>query len=173
MDATHSSLAVDSMPFPAARVATQYYFSPRSYVGVYAESAVPTSASLSTNTQEFEETPSLVTFGLQQKSIWGNNSQWSVRLGTSLWDNLPASVAAASSAYGNSVEMTSENLGRFKYTYNVLDLDMQLATQLGSSLISEVQLQGLYNSGAPTKMNSAYLVGVNLTLQAGQQDYTA
>ncbi|MFP5519550.1 MAG: hypothetical protein ACLGGX_06575 [Bdellovibrionia bacterium] len=171
MRTTHSPLAIDSMPFPAARLTHKHIWSPQFYTALFVESAIPTNATLATDTEEFEKTPSLNTIGFMTRSLWGQQGEFKARASFAQWKNLAGNVASKSGFLGNSISPVTEEIAAFDYDYSVYDLGMLVNIDVANSISMGLFGEGLYNQSAPESMNQAYQVGAQLGLHLGSTDY--
>lgn len=151
----HSSLMVDEIPFPAARVeiGKREGFSRFSLI---AETAIPTSSSLSTNTNEMEATPSLNSAALRFALESSRHQYWRTTAGYFAYSQLPSSVAAQSYLLGNSVQKISDTEGSFLYRYQGLEAKSEgrWAAFHGVDLFAAIDY--LQNTKAPSGLNRAY-----------------
>lgn len=150
----HSSLLVDSIPFPAARFTLKTEATDQLVVGLVAQNAIPTTSSLASNTGEKEKTPSLTTASLK-----GNykSDSFGLRLhaGFFQWENIPTSVAQKSYGLGNSVEVISDSEGRWQYKYSGLDTKIESNIEFGATSV-RFGVDYLKNNKAPARLNTAY-----------------
>jgi hypothetical protein len=153
---SHTRLLMDRLAFPSARLV----LGPQKEdlrLMIFAESAIPTSNSMSTNTKELEPTPSLETLGLltQIKSDF-----FDFKFGGNYYQfrNLPSAVAMDSRLLGNDVYRISDASYAFKYDY----AGWEGLTSFGFWVLSQLKLsfevEYLLNTQAPSDLNSAYSV---------------
>ncbi len=150
----HTSLLVDRLAFPGARVA----LGPQRndlHLFAFAESAIPTSTSLSTNTKELEATPSLDTAGVLAQV---RSATFDFKFGGNYFQfrNLPSAVAMDSRLLGNDVYQISDAAYTFKYDF----AGWEGLTSFGFWVVPQVQLsfqiEYLLNTQAPADLNSGY-----------------
>lgn len=164
----HTSLLVDDIPFPAARADVTIFKGDSTQFDMFAESAIPTTSSLSPNTNEVEQTPSLNSAALRLR-VQTNRVEWLTTGGYFSYSDLPSSVAAKSYLLGNTVQMQSDTQGLFKYRYE----GYEAKTRLKIGVLRGVDLftggEYLQNSKAPSGLNSASMLfaGSDIYLKKG------
>lgn len=171
----HSSMLMDDMVFPAARASIEIKNGAfESKIG--AETAIPTSSSLSTNTRELEPTPSLNTAFLSMK--WSqNNFFWKNNIGYYLFNNLPSSVAQQSMLLGNSVKSISDAQYSFNYQHQGIEAFTELQIPVFQSFDLLASADYLSNDKVNSQEGQAtrylgggtvhFLGGIDWTLKGG------
>jgi hypothetical protein len=155
----HSSLLMEDIGFPAARI--QLRSLDKSYFqwGGFAQAAVPTSASLTTNSKEFEPTPSFnsggVVLGLRSKSI-----SWKNQLSLFEYRNLPMNVATRSGLLGNTVLVTNTTDAEFAYGYKGFEAISSLDTTFSARWSLRLSAAFVKNTEAPTEKSQASLIRI-------------
>lgn len=150
----HTSLLVDSLAFPAARLeAITKATSTRAALAI--ESAIPTSTSLSSNTKDLEPTPSLNSAALKFQWLPARNHYLKTSVGYFIYNNLPSSVAQQSNLLGNEVAKISEALYSFIHKYEGYQVSAELAFPVFSLLEIKLGAEYLQNTKAPSDENTA------------------
>jgi hypothetical protein len=146
----HSALLLSDRAFPAVRSLVQYK-STQTELGVFVESAIPTSQTVSNNSNDLEKTPSL----LMAQAFFNlkNSIEWSNRVGYFKYDNLPISISSASTQLGNSGIALSGTDYLFKYQFEGFEAQTKLNIPLSNALNFKVDLSAVQNSKAPTLNN--------------------
>lgn len=152
----HSSLLIDSIPFPAARMEARLYQGEKLHLGLIGESAIPTSSSLSTNTNDLEPTPSLNSAALRFSVEDGRHLYWKNTAGYFAYDKLPGSVAAESYLLGNSVERLSDSEGVFEYAYQGIEAQTEARLPAWRAVDLFAGAEYVRNTRAPSRLNTAY-----------------
>jgi hypothetical protein len=155
--AMHTALLMDELAFPGARVATVLK-SGDWKTALAAETSIPTSTSLSTNTNEIEPTPSLTSASLQL--VWGAREelQWKNQVGFFSYANLPSAVAKDSNFLGNEVEQLTASKYRFLYEFQGFEFGTQVTLPVSKVLDLKIGAEYLQNTKAPSDVNSGYQV---------------
>jgi hypothetical protein len=153
----HSSLLMSDRAFPALRVSIQPESSKGLHFGLFAQSAVPTSASLSTNTKDFEATPSFQSAGAQL-NYQSSSLLWKNSLNGYEYRNLPTSVATESGLFGNTVYTTNSTDAAFVYNYRGIEASTELRVDWTPRLATVIAGTGIQNSAAPQGLNQGYLL---------------
>ena len=116
-ETNHPLILLADQAFPALRLKLHTSEKEILSAGLYAETAIPTSSSLSTQTKEAEKTPSFnsgTLFMKVQKTI----IEGEAKIGAYQYQNLPSSVATESTYLGNTTESsTGANDSQFIYQY--------------------------------------------------------
>jgi len=150
----HPALLLVDQAFPAIRIKYQSDSKARFSAGIKGESAIPTSSSLSTQTKEFEKTPSYnsgsLFFDLQRTAVEGSG-----QVGVYQYQNLPTSIATKSGLKGNSTEPTSGTDSIFKYDYQGTFARGKFKTHLGKYLSLLTLGEWAQNQKAPSGYNQA------------------
>lgn len=114
--ALHSRLLLADIAFPAVRLTLQTAENQNLRFGFKAQSAIATSSSLSTETNELEKTPSFQSAGLFTQGQW-RRFKFGLRANYFQFKNLPTSLATVSGVLGNTVNSTSNDMSEFAYEY--------------------------------------------------------
>lgn len=155
----HSPLLTDDRGFPAARL--QVRSGTNFNWGAYLESGIPTSSSMTTNTKEFEPTPTFAAGGAQlnyKSSLLKIKNQ----IGLYEFKNLPQSVATASGLLGNTVIQTNNTDSSFVYEYKVLEAIAEIELGLSPRFSLQGYLTGSKNSAAPSGLNQGLLAIIGI-----------
>jgi hypothetical protein len=119
-------LLIGDQAFPAARARWQMFdlkgFQPQLEVS----QAIPTSTSLSTNTNGEESTPSFTSAALALNYKPNAQYYWNTRVGAFSFENLPQSVAYESSLRGNTVIALTQKESEFVYEYQGVEASSEL-----------------------------------------------
>lgn len=187
----HSNLLIDEIPFPAARL--EWTLIPENnnnsennwnkeskeskesdirtmgtgQLSLILETAVPTSSSLSTNTKEFETTPSLNSLALNFKLTPQVRQLFQVKLGYFSFSALPGSVAAKSYLLGNTVDKISDTEGEFEYGYQGYEGSLLGRTPMSNSVDIYAGAEYLKNALAPEGLNTAWLTFIGSEIYFG------
>lgn len=152
----HSSLLVDEIAFPAARA--EFLLTRGMLLSALAlESAIPTSASLSTNTRELEPTPSLNTVALKVHIQGSKDLFCRLTGGYFIFNNLPSAVAQESRLLGNEVAVISDAQYAFSYKFEGVEAKMEFSIPLTAGLNFVGGAEYLVNQKAPSELNTAYV----------------
>jgi hypothetical protein len=153
----HTSLLIDSIAFPSARM--QSLFRTGSLVsGFVVESAIPTSTSLSTNTQEKEPTPSLNSASVRMNFIPSKNGYWKNKVGYFAYSNLPSAVAQQSMLLGNEVNTISDAHYEFINKYAGVEAGTEISVPVSTLFDLTLDAEYVKNTQAADDVNSAYTV---------------
>ena len=149
----HHRILLADTAFPAARLALSTPAENIFIAGVNAETAIATSNSLTTQTKEFEKTPTFNSGGVFLKL---QKTVVEAELSAQLWQfaNLPMSLATTSGLLGNSV--TSRNGGidsEFIYQYKGYEASGKINANLGTKVNVGGWAAWVRNSEAPTNLN--------------------
>ncbi|UOF01709.1 hypothetical protein [Bdellovibrio reynosensis] len=155
----HSSLLVDPIAFPAARIEGNWAVG-KLKTSIDAETAIPTSSTLSTNTKELESTPALNSAAA--KFIWEleKNLYWKTSLGYFVYSNLPSAVAQASAKLGNDIKKISDKEYEFIYKYEGVEASTEVKFPVLDSLDLALGGEYLLNQKAPADLNAAFRVNL-------------
>lgn len=153
----HTPLLLGDRAFPAARITVNPETSAGFQAGAFVQSAVPTSASLTTNTKEFEPTPSFQSAGLML-NYQGRTVTWQNHVNGFEYRNLSTTVATESGLLGNTVYTINSTDSAFTYNYRGLDLSTDLKIDWDSRWASHIGAFGVQNSAAPQGLNQGYLL---------------
>ena len=168
-----SSLLIDSeLAFPAARLAFNVGEKTHSFAGIYAEAAVPTSSSLTTNSKDFEKTPSFTAAGLRGKL---NAQGWTLKARANYFEyrDLPTTVATDSSVLGNSSSTNSQSASNeFLYDYHGLESGLSTRLDVNRNLGFEVEGNYIQNQAAPTGLNQGYNAKAKMDIWTRQLKWT-
>lgn len=161
----HSNIFVETSPFPAARLTMKNDLSEGIIVGGIIQTAMPTTSSMSSNTGEKEETPSLNTASIKLNAISNIGHTFKLHLGAFKWENIPSAVANKAYALGNTVNLISDVQGNWVYDYQGVDGKVE-AAYVGTYLSIRTGIDYLKNNQAPESKNTAYnywgLIGIPL-----------
>ncbi|WP_413557502.1 hypothetical protein [Bdellovibrio sp. HCB209] len=155
----HTSLLVDSIAFPTARLQSLYRVG-STVSGLVVESAIPTSTSLSTNTQEKEPTPGLNSAAIHMNYMPSKSAFWKNRVGYFVYSNLPSSVARDSMLLGNEVNTISDAHYQFVNEYAGIEAGTDMQVPVGTLFDAIFAAEYLVNQKAEQGQNSAYAVTV-------------
>jgi hypothetical protein len=153
---TSSSLLLGDLAFPAARTLGRYEFLPGNSFTLFAQYAVPTSATLSTNSKDFERTPSLTTAGWLSEGRMGSfvastSGQYFE------YKDIPSSVAGDSALLGNTTTSSStSSTNDFVYLYRGYDVQLVSSLEFNPQLSIGVKGQWIRNLGAPSNLSDGY-----------------
>ena len=168
-----SSLLIDSdLAFPALRLAVNVGEKAKSYAGLYAEAAVPTSSSLTTNSKDFEKTPSFTAAGLRGKL---NSQGWTLKGRASYFEyrDLPTTVATDSTVLGNTPLNTPQSASNeFLYEYRGVEGGLSTRLDVNRNLGFEVEGSAVQNQAAPSGLNQAYSAKAKMDLWTRQLKWT-
>ncbi|QDK45953.1 hypothetical protein DOM22_12725 [Bdellovibrio sp. ZAP7] len=159
----HTSLLVDSIAFPSARMQSLFRVGP-GIAGLVIESAIPTSTSLSTNTQEKEPTPSLNSASLRLNFNSSKNAFWKNKVGYFIYNNLPSAVAQQSMLLGNEVNTVSDAHYEFVNKYAGVEASTEMQIPLGTLLDITLESEYVKNTEAKEDVNTAYNVALGSIL---------
>lgn len=169
---TSSGLLLGDLAFPAVRALGQYQFLPGNSVGLFAQYAVPTSATLSTNSKDFEKTPSLVTAGWVSEGRIGsfvtNTSGQYFE-----YKDVPSSVAGDSALLGNTTTSSStSSTNDFVYLYRGYDVQLNSSLEITPQWSVGARGQWVRNIGAPSNLSDGYSAKVLSTFKTSNLGIT-
>lgn len=150
----HTSLLMDDLAFPAARLESDGSLGHWNS-GVSVETAIPTSTSLSTNTNSLEPTPSFNTLSARVNWAPQRNLYWKNSVGYFQYNNLPSAVAQGSMLLGNDVNPVSDADYAFVYKFQGLEAHSEFKFPV-SILDMGLGAEYVENQSAPSSLNSAY-----------------
>jgi len=149
----HGSLLMAEQAFPAIKLNLQT--NPQDVLsgGISLETAIPTTSSLTTQTQEFEKVPAFYSASL--KAIWQDlHSQAEIRLGVFQFQDLPRAVASRSTYLGNTTESsTGPGDAQLVYQYQGSFALGELKLPVLRSLRLIAAGEWIKNNQAPTELN--------------------
>ncbi len=152
----HPALLLAGQTFPAMSLALLSDSKENFSLSASVQSAIPVSSSLSTQTREFEQTPSLQTASASAKWQLAN---WKadLRAGVFQFQNLPISVASDSSFLGNTTFSRNGNEdSEFTHFYQGEFASGALTARLHRRLNLIIKGEWLRNSQAPAGFNTGY-----------------
>lgn len=150
----HPSLLLGEITFPALKLKVQSDTEAFVVAGVQAETAIPTSNSLSSQTKDFEKTPSFQSasaFVKLQKTIVEGSAQ----IGSFEFKNLPMAVSTPSGLLGNTTTPTSGTDSLFVYDYKGIFATLELKARMGRFITLRTLAEGVQNDQAPEEFNQA------------------
>jgi len=150
----HTSLLMDDLAFPAARLESDGSLGSWNS-GVSIESAIPTSTSLSTNTNSVEATPSLNTASVRVNWVPQRNLYWKNSFGYFQYNNLPSAVAQGALLLGNDVNQISDADYAFVYKFQGLEAHSEFKFPV-SVVDLGIGAEYVENQSAPSPLNTAY-----------------
>ena len=155
----HSELLIGNQAFPAVRADIQLFKLGDLQAILSAEQAIPTSSSLSTNTNSVESMPRFMSASLAinyETALYF----WKTRIGSFAFDNLPSAVAAESGLRGNTVLSLTESESLFIYGYQGIEATTSFRAPVmrGWDFISEASY--LQNNKAKTDLSHAFTATV-------------
>jgi hypothetical protein len=159
----HSAVLMDDRSFPAAsfQLATPTSASGGFQLGLLGEAGVPTSASLTTQTDDQESTPSFQSAGAFL-GFKGRRVKAELAADYFSFNNLPASVALQSGLLGNTVltpnGQANSTDNTFSYHYRGLESFGRLQVVLANYWRAHLNGVVIANSGAPSGANQASLI---------------
>lgn len=155
----HTSLLMnEDLAFPGARFDSEGNLGNWSS-GISAESAIPTSTSLSSNTNSLEATPNFNTLALHVNWMPSKMLYWKNSVDYFQFTNLPSAVAQQSMLLGNDVTQVSDADYAFNYQFAGIEAHSEVKFPVS---IFDLGFGGEYveNKEAPSSLNSAYKVYV-------------
>lgn len=170
MTAVHSSLLVSST-FPAIRAQVSTGEVNPVAVTLIGMSAVPSSATLTNNSRDYDKTPS---FNSASVRVAYRSSMFEgiVQLGGYEYKDIPLNVSTDSTFLGNTpIGPDNSQQVEFRYQYKGLEARLGGAFALSRSVRLSVQAGAVRNSEAPASMNQGYLIGNQLEVIANS-DWT-
>lgn len=148
----HSSGFINNTAFPGIR-ATLKGTDSSNQPGIKAQTAIPTTTTLSTNTEDSEAMPTFNSVGLFYNL--GTKYVWKSFANFYQFENLPSTVAKSSSGLGNTTE-TAGDLQKFKYKYAGVETGTSLVLPLTNSFGITPAGYWMQNSSAPAELNQGY-----------------
>lgn len=164
---SHARILVDNIAFPGARMEV-YNNSNAFKYGLLAESAIPTSTSMSTNTKDLEKTPGLHSAHFKFVYQPSRQSYWKNSVGYFAFQNLPSAVAHQSRLLGNDIIQLSEAQYSFIYKFAGAEAISELKLAITRNFELDVIAEYLRNTQAPTGLNQAYSAGLYGTFKTGR-----
>lgn len=160
----HHSILLDEIAFPGVRLDIHTDKKNIAQIGVVGEGAVPTSSSLTTETQEFEKTPGYQSLGAYFKYT-GNVLEYNGRALYYAYSDLPIAVATPSGLLGNSTESTSGTNTKFIYEYKGYQADSNIKWHVNKSWALGINGAWLRNKEAPQDLNQGILSNAYTEIQ--------
>lgn len=150
----HPALLMDEQSFPAARLQFQTPQGDLGGLALAAETAIPTSSSLSTQTREFEKTPGYNSAVLAANAK-SSRFEGLLRVGAYEFQNLPQSVAQKSAYLGNSTRSRTGDSSLFEFAneFQGTFASLQASIQAGSALKLSALAEWVKNSKAAEGFN--------------------
>lgn len=160
---TQNPLLVAGNPFPAAQIQLKAGSNQEGFAtSALFQTAMPTTTSLSSQTEKSENTPSLNTASLRlqykQEDAWG----LSAKIGYFQWQNIPKMVAAKSATLGNSVTLITDNEGVWLYEYKGPEAQVEARWNF-ESLSFNFGADYLKNENAPQNKSTSFNSFLNTT----------
>ncbi len=154
----HSLLLSDDVTFPALAFKIHTARNQNLTLGIRAETAVATSSSLSTQTKDFEKTPTFNSVGLYlsnlNKSDFSQTIEGQVAVSRWQFDYLPSAVATESGLIGNTVRNLSDGTdSEFIYKYQGLLANADLKANLSPKISIGVAAAYIKNEQSPATLN--------------------
>lgn len=174
-----SRMFIDDIAFPAANLSLQLGTAgtaekKESFAALSVQSAIPTSSTLTTNSRDYEKTPTLSMIGTQGQVVWEN---WSLnpRLNYFEYKNLPSTVASDSGVLGNSVRRLSDDTSsaaEFLYPYQ--GFEGGLVTRYDATRNLGFHLAGHFseNTAAPKNLAQASTFQLGMDYWMGSLKWT-
>jgi hypothetical protein len=163
-----SVLLSEYQTFPAAQADVHTHSDGRWVFGSVAETAIPTTSSLSTQTQEFEKTPSYSSGSMYlktQKML----VEMELRAGGFRFENLPMSVASKSALLGNTADSTDNGINsKFVYNYEGAFAEFKPKLILSRKWAVGSSIEWVQNSQAPERFNQGLYSKIFTDLQLGR-----
>jgi hypothetical protein len=167
-----TSMLVDDLAFPAARLSLQVGKESETFGGFFAQAAVPTSSSLTTNSKDYEKTPSFNSAGLQ--------GQWKVQDFTLKsqasyfeYRDLPSGIATDSAPLGNTtIGGDLSPASEFSYEYRGAEAMLGLRYEFARRMAIELSGTAIRNDGAPSDLNQATRLRAALDWITGSVKWT-
>jgi hypothetical protein len=153
---THSDLLVDSIAFPAAKVAVTFAKFDRHNLKLIAAEAIPTSSSLATQSQDLEKTPTFLSAAMQYTYGNRNTARMRLRGGYFQYNDLPSAVAFKSGLSGNTVEPVNNSRATFVYEYKGVEASLDTVLPIGTFMNLNASGDYVKNTAAPEESNMAY-----------------
>jgi hypothetical protein len=153
----HSFLMLEDQAFPALRT-TFYMGSQDAGASVMGEQSVLVVSSDTNNSNQIEKTPTLEAASFETHYKFTRRNQVKLSAGYWQYDNLPSALAAEAALNGNTVTRTSDTFSVFAYQFHGYEGRARLELGIGP-LDWTLYSEGLYNTGAPSGMNTAWSAG--------------
>ncbi len=157
----HSGLLIGSRPFPGARSVFEFGDT-KLLTRFSAESAIPTSASLSTNANQIEPTPSFSSAQLELEGKPSTRATWMIGAGVFAYENLPGALAKESSFRGNTVDRLTATHSVFREHYRGVEGRLRADLPVIKRISLKLKAEGVQNTAAPTGYNQAWVAGGGL-----------
>lgn len=164
--ALHSTILLDDIAFPAARLTLQSSADNNLRVGLKAQSAIATSSSLATDTKEFEPTPTFNSAGLFFEGEW-SKFKMNVRANYFQFKNLPSSLANVSGILGNTVT-TNGDISEFNYQYRGYEVAGGAKSRLGP-MTYEIKAALVKNTAVSSALGDGFRVENSLGFKVHRQ----
>jgi hypothetical protein len=150
----HDELFISSRAFPALRL--QAHASNKKFYS-FIESAMPTTSSMSNNSNDLNQTPSLNMGGLgvdlgSEKDVFNFKAQ----VNAFQYDGLPTPLATASVLQGNSGTNTTGTDYKFKYQYQGIEAFSIMKLNATRNIQLVLSTAYLTNTQAPVDKNAAW-----------------
>ena len=159
----HDPLFMSDRAFPSLRSIIKSSEKEYHKFSAFIEGAIPTSSSLSNNSNDFTKSPSLVMAGFNY--TLGDQNQavlWSTQLNTYQFKDLPQTVATASVLYGNAGTATSGRDYIFKNEFQGYELFSRLLVQDFKETTFDATFAMILNSQASTGSNKGWRISAAL-----------
>lgn len=163
----HSEMLMDQRAFPAAQASVHNSAQSTFHGGLRGETGIATTRSLSTNTKEFEPTPTFSSGGVFANLNF-DGFQWENSVSYFQFKNLPMSVATDSGLMGNTVNNTNGTDFTFKYEYQGIEYATKAKARFTTSLEYEIKGAFIRNNQAPSKLNQAYWISNGINIYASK-----
>lgn len=162
-----SGLVVDDLAFPAARLTLQAGATTESYAALVGQTAVPTSSSLTTNSRDFEKTPSFTSGGVKSQAKLGAFTLKARAMYFEFRD-LPTGIATDAAVLGNTtVQGPAAGISEFAYDYRGTEGGLGARLDFNKSFGLEIDASGIKNDGAPSELSQGYTVFTKADLWVG------
>jgi hypothetical protein len=156
----HSNIFMSNRSFPAARLVSNIGSPKGDHFYFYAETAIPTSSSISNNASDLNQTPSLNMAGLG--GSWGNERTfyW-LYGGISAYEfsGMSQDLSTASVLLGNSGVNSSGTTYLFQYQYQGVEANLFWRAHLTRTFAFEIRGSAIENTQAPTQASLGWVVG--------------
>jgi len=149
----HTPLLISEKGFPAIRLQLRAQEEEFVQWSSFAQAAVPTSSSLTTNSREFEPTPSFNSVGVGG-GVLSSQVEWRSQLAAFEYKNLPTTVSSASGLLGNSVQITNSTDSQFVYACRGIEAQSKGMARLNHRWQLNFELSALQNTSAPKGLNT-------------------
>jgi hypothetical protein len=157
-EALHSALLFsEDLSFPAARLSLSTDPQAVFVGGLHSEAAIVTASSLSTQTQNFEKTPTFqshLLFLKLQKTVM----EAQLLGGVFEFENLPMSVATKSGLFGNTTDSTTALDSVFRYAYKGSLASGNFKANFSRTFASGIKTAWVQNREAPQSQNQGSVV---------------